>query len=159
MQELIKKNTLSNVDSYLKYTSDIFRLASKHVWYSVLLYDREYREKQAEEHFEWGVYRQDLREFNLVLKRDNPTSRAIGAVQNQGQASSGGRNSYNGNNINHPADRRKGPFTSDGREICRNFNNNGCSRVDCKMAHTCAVCLSRSHSAAEGHTKQTPKNE
>jgi hypothetical protein len=30
-----------------------------------------------DEKFEWGTYRQDLRDFQLVSKRDNPTARAI----------------------------------------------------------------------------------
>jgi hypothetical protein len=57
--------------------TDIFRLASKYVWYSVLLYDKEYRDMQADEKFEWGTYRQDLRDFQLVSKRDNPTARSL----------------------------------------------------------------------------------
>jgi hypothetical protein len=31
---------------------------------------------QADEKFEWGTYRQDPRDFQLVSKRDNPTARA-----------------------------------------------------------------------------------
>lgn len=54
LQELLKQKTVASVNPYLNYTSDIFRLASKYVWYSVLLYDKEYRDKQAEEKFEWG---------------------------------------------------------------------------------------------------------
>ena len=39
---------LNNVNAYLNYTADIFRLVSKNVWYSVLLYDKGYHEKQAD---------------------------------------------------------------------------------------------------------------
>jgi hypothetical protein len=46
MQELLKQNILANVNAYINYTADIFRLASKYVWYSVLLYDKEYRDMQ-----------------------------------------------------------------------------------------------------------------
>ena len=143
MQQLIKKNKLSpsSIVTYLNYSADIFRLASKYVWYSVLLYDREYRERQAEENFEWGVYRQDLRDFNLILRQHNPTSRAL---QDAGHANRG----YNNRQVN---ERRKGPFLPDGREICRNFNNNACSRFDCKLVHTCAICFSASHSSINGH--------
>jgi hypothetical protein len=56
--------------------SFIFSPLLKYVWYSVLLYDKEYRDMQADEKFEWGTYRQDLRDFQLVSKRDNPTARA-----------------------------------------------------------------------------------
>lgn len=56
-----KYNTAINVyvNTYLNYTVDIFRLALKYVWYSVLLYDKEYRYKQEAEKFEWGTYCQD----------------------------------------------------------------------------------------------------
>jgi hypothetical protein len=56
-------------------------------WYSVLLYDKEYRDMQADEKFEWGTYRQDLRDFQLVSKRDNPTARAINEASGAFQAS------------------------------------------------------------------------
>ncbi|CAC5422776.1 unnamed protein product [Mytilus coruscus] len=116
LQELLKRNTAINVNTYLNYTADIFRLASKYVWYSVLLYDKEYRDKQAEEKFTWGTYRQDLRDFQLVPKRENPTTRAMNdATKPHGKQSA--------NN-----DRRRGPFLPDGREICRSFNNNSCYR-------------------------------
>jgi hypothetical protein len=54
MQELLKQKTLVNVNAYLNYTADIFRLASKYIWFLVLLYDKEYRDMQANEKF---VYR------------------------------------------------------------------------------------------------------
>ncbi|CAC5390912.1 unnamed protein product [Mytilus coruscus] len=107
LQELLKRNAAINVNTYLNYTADIFRLASKYVWYSVLLYDKEYRDKQAEEKFTWGTYRQDLRDFQLVSKLENPTTRAMNdATKPNGKQSA--------NN-----DRRRGPFSPDGREICR----------------------------------------
>ncbi|CAC5414514.1 unnamed protein product [Mytilus coruscus] len=139
LQELLKRNTAINVNTYLNYTADIFRLDSKYVWYSVLLYDKEYKDKQAEEKFTWGTYRQDLRDFQLVSKRENPTTRAMNdATKPHGKQSA--------NN-----DRRRGPFLPDGREICRSFNNNSCYRQDCRMMHHCAICMSSSHSAISDH--------
>ena len=142
MQELLKQNILANVNAYINYTADIFRLASKYVWYSVLLYDKEYRDMQADEKFEWGTYRQDLRDFQLVSKRDNPTARAINEAS--GATKACGKLSVNN-------DRRRGPFLPDGREICRSFNNNLCYRQDCKMMHHYAICMSSTHSALSGH--------
>ena len=55
MQELLKQKTLVNVNAYLNYTADIFRLASKYIWFLVLLYDEEYRDRQADKKFEWGT--------------------------------------------------------------------------------------------------------
>lgn len=146
MQELLKQNRLKNVDSYLNYTADVYRLASRNLWHSVLLYDKEYRERQAEERFEWGIYRQDLREFQLIPKRETPTTRAIyeSSVQPRGR----------GRSQRGQDDRRKGPFLPDGREICRAFNYNACYRPDCKMMHNCAICYSGNHTAMSGHNQQ-----
>jgi hypothetical protein len=137
MQELLKQNILANVNAYINYTADIFRLASKYVWYSVLLYDKEYSDLQADEKFEWGTYRQDL-----VSKRDNLTARAI----NEASGATKAREKLSVNN-----DRRRGPLLPDGREICRSFNNNSYYRQDCKMMHHCAICMSSTHSALSGH--------
>ncbi|CAG2242009.1 unnamed protein product [Mytilus edulis] len=105
LQELLKRNTVLNVNTYPNYTADIFRLASKYVWYSVLLYDKEYRDMQAEEKFTWGTYRQDLRDFQLVSKRENPTTRAMNdATRPHGKQSA--------NN-----DHRRDPFLPDSRKI------------------------------------------
>ncbi|VDI45877.1 Hypothetical predicted protein [Mytilus galloprovincialis] len=95
MQELLKQKRLSNIQGYLNYTADIYRLAARNVWYSVLLYDKEYRQKQADELFEWGIYRQDLRDFQLVSKRDNPTFRAFSEAS-VGASKGRGRNSRPG---------------------------------------------------------------
>ncbi|VDI12338.1 Hypothetical predicted protein [Mytilus galloprovincialis] len=154
MQELLKQKRLSNIQGYLNYTADIYRLAARNVWYSVLLYDKEYRQKQADELFEWGIYRQDLRDFQLVSKRDNPTFRAFSEAS-VGASKGRGRNSRPGID-----ERRKGPFLPDGREICRNFNSNSCFRSDCRMMHSCAICFSNAHSALNGHSQPTnkPKN-
>jgi hypothetical protein len=59
----------AHINSYLNYTADNYRLAARNVWDSVLLYDKEYRRKQSDESFEWGSYRQDLRDFQLVIKQ------------------------------------------------------------------------------------------
>lgn len=112
LQELIKQKRLNNINSYLNYTADIYRLAARNVWYSVLLYDKEYRQKQSDESFEWGSYRQDLCDFQLVIKRDNPTMHAFSEA-------SVGTSKGKGRNFGPPTDeRRKGPFLPDGREIC-----------------------------------------
>ena len=108
----------------------------------MLLYDKEYSDLQADEKFEWGTYRQDLRDFQLVSKRDNLTARAI----NEASGATKAREKLSVNN-----DRRRGPLLPDGREICRSFNNNSYYRQDCKMMHHCAICMSSTHSALSGH--------
>jgi hypothetical protein len=157
LQELIKQKRLNtgNINSYLNYTADIYRLAARNVWYSALLYDKEYCQKQSDESFEWGSYRQDLRDFQLVIKRDNPAMHAFSEVSVETFKGKG-------RNFRPPTDeRRKGPFLPN--EICRIFNYNSCFRVDCRMMHNCAICFSSTHSALNGHSGHSqpmtkPKN-
>jgi hypothetical protein len=157
LQELIKQKRLNSINSYLNYTADIYRLAARNVWYSVLLYDKEYRQKQSDVSFEWGSYRQDLRDFQLVITRDNPTMHAFSEAS---IVTSMGK----GRNFRPPTDqRRKGPFLPDGRELCRSFNYNYCFRVDCRMMHNCDICFSSAPSALIGHSGHSqpmtkPKN-
>ncbi|ESO85573.1 hypothetical protein LOTGIDRAFT_155061 [Lottia gigantea] len=123
LQELMKLDPGFHPTPYLKYTADIFPLAGKYVWYSVLLYDKEYRERQAIEKFEWGTCLQDLRKFRLIIKKDHPTALPL---QEQNLAHKNTKPVGYGkpsSNSNPTSVRRKGPFTSEGREIFRNFNN------------------------------------
>ena len=157
LQELIKQKRLNtgNINSYLNYAADIYRLAARNVWYSALLYDKEYRQKQSDESFEWGSYRQDFRDFQLVIKRDNTTMHAFPEASVE---TSKGK----GRNFRPPMDeRRKCPFLPN--EICRIFNYNSCFRVDCRMMHNCAICFSSAHSALNGNSGHSqpmtkPKN-
>ncbi|ESO87403.1 hypothetical protein LOTGIDRAFT_166550 [Lottia gigantea] len=112
LQELMKLDPEFNPNPYLKYTAYIFRLAGKYVWYSVLLYDKEYRERQTVEKFEWGACLQDLREFQL--KKDHPTALALqeqNLAHNNTKPVGYGKPSSNSYPISV---RRKGPFTSEG---------------------------------------------
>ena len=93
--------------------------------YSVLLYDKENRQKQSEESFKWGSYRQGLHDFQLVTKRDNPTMHEFSEA-------SVGTSKGRGIIVRPPMDeRRKVPFVPDGRYIC--FNYNSCFSVDRKL--------------------------
>ncbi len=128
MVELLKSGQLRPTDweAYLKYSADIFRLASRYSWKSVLTYDKEYRDRQATDHFQWGSYFQELQDFQLVPK----------ALQNLASYSKSQQP-----RIDTVGPRRKGPFTPAGREICRNFNRDICVRRDCKLAHVCSTCF------------------
>ncbi|OWF37875.1 hypothetical protein KP79_PYT05561 [Mizuhopecten yessoensis] len=77
MNKLFQDGTLSNSVDYFNYSATIFRLASKYVWLSVLLYDRKFRELQVTEGFQWGTHHQDLMDLNLILKADSPTNKTI----------------------------------------------------------------------------------
>ncbi|CAC5409119.1 unnamed protein product [Mytilus coruscus] len=154
MQELVKQRRL-NIDGYLDYTADIYRLAARNVWCSVLLNAKEYRQKQTDELYLNGVLIDRTSDFQLVAKHDNPTMRAFSEAS-VGISKGSGRNSKS-----TTEERRKGPFLPDGREICRSFNYNSCFRNDCKMMHICAICFSSSHSTLNGHGQPMtkPKNQ
>lgn len=138
LQELITQNCVITVKSYVNYTADILQMASKHVWYSVQLYDREYL------NFELGTYQQDLTGFQLILKRNTPTPRTI----------------YDASVTNLSKCRRnwetlvllEGNFLPDFEEIF--LNHNSCYSSDYKMAHQCAPCMLNTHFAVSGHSNK-----
>ena len=162
--ELIKEQKLdpTGVQSYIKYTQSIFRLAANNVWHSVLLYDREYRELQHRDEFLWNTACPSLREFNLIPKRENATAKALNSMM---ATSSGGKTELNPNNGFGPGqgkrpERARGPFLPppDGREICRRFNNDTCRLPNCRMAHNCYICYGTNHPAIRhGVNPNTPK--
>lgn len=143
--------TQAEVPKYLSYVQSIFRLAANNLWVSVLLYDMEYRDRQAKENFEWGSFIPNLREFHLVQRPDSSTARAISEIQ-----SSVG-------SVNSPKDhsqfsrRGKGPFLPNGKTICRRFNSGECYGSNCRLAHHCAICYSKNHNASQ-HSSSFHRN-
>ena len=136
-----------NIKGYITYTQSIFRLASNHVWHSVLLYDKEYRDSQAREGFKWGEPQKDLRDFHLVPKPNSLTMRTLNSMSKFPNKESLSAKQQN---------KRRGPFMPDGREICRKFNSGACDFTRCRMAHHCAICFSRDHKAIEHSKKENP---
>ncbi len=143
MHELLEQGKLGPVKNYLKYTADTFRLASRYTWRSIVMYDKEYRERQAAEQFPWGTYIQELRDFQLINKMLQTGSRQI--FQEKQDQNSG---------------RRKGPYTPAGKEICRSYNREQCFRRDCRMTHVCTICLMNhpetKHGMVDTHTGPLP---
>lgn len=63
----------SDIEYYLAYTATINDFAEKYEWHSILAYDYEYRELQAEYGFNWGVTNPHLETQMLVpRKKVNP---------------------------------------------------------------------------------------
>lgn len=153
MKELLRCGELSQQDilGYVGYTQCIFRLASNHVWHSVLLYDKEYRDMQAIEGFKWGEDQKNLRDFHLVPKSNSSTMKALNIMAKTPN--------MNNENVKPQSFKKvaRGPFMPDGREICRKFNSGNCDFQNCRMAHNCAICFSR-HKAVEHPKKEIPKN-
>lgn len=152
LTELMRTGELSplEIKGYINYTQCIFRLASNHIWHSVLLYDKEYRDLRSKEGFKWDEPQKDLRDFHLVPKNNSLTIRTLSAMNKPIQ-------SYPTKENSGGKQRKRGPFMPDGREICRKYNSGSCEFQKSRMAHNCAICYSRDHKAVEHNTKNEPK--
>lgn len=77
----------SDIEYYLAYTAKIHDLVEKYEWQSILAYDYEYRELQAEYAFNWGVSNPHL-EINTLVPRQrgktNPNYKQSNVKKEQG---------------------------------------------------------------------------
>ena len=62
------------IEFYLAYTTKIYEFAEKYDWNSVLNYDYNYRELQAEHKFKWGTFSPHMELQLLVPKRPKQQS-------------------------------------------------------------------------------------
>ncbi|ESO99414.1 hypothetical protein LOTGIDRAFT_158502 [Lottia gigantea] len=133
MERLINDGSLSTtiqIMGYMEYTESVFRLFSRYLKSSVLMFDKEYRELQNKLKFKWGTVRQDLHNFQLIAK--TPLS---------GEASQKKyRDSSYSVNSKEFQSRHRGPTTPTGKEICIKFNSETCDRATCKFQHCCCLC-------------------
>ena len=112
-----------DLDYYLAYTVQIYEYAQKYDWESILDFDFQYRERQAEHGFVWGSNSSNMELGLLQLKR----------TPYHYQQPKGAQHRYNGNSSSnsatrhHRADRNRQPALRAQRdELCREFvNNNG----------------------------------
>ena len=58
----------ANIEYYLAYTTTIFSFVEKFEWHSILDFDFQYRELQAEHNFQWGTLMPSL-ELSLLVPR------------------------------------------------------------------------------------------
>ena len=122
---------MNDVTDYLSYTTHICQLFQRFHTVSVLFYDREYRKAQAQHRFRWGTEMPHLQICFLHSK-----SWGNGKQQGGPQRSSNGQGGSSSVGNQH----KKGPVTTDGKEICRLFNSvKGCSYNNCRYQHVCSV--------------------
>lgn len=69
------------IEFYLAYTTKIYEFAEKYDWNSVLNYDYNYRELQAEHKFKWGTFSPHMELQLLVPKRPKQQSGQNGPGQ------------------------------------------------------------------------------
>ena len=132
MAKLITTGQLSSqqqILDYLQYVADVGDYAQTCEQSSVMIYDHEYRKKQAAFNRKWGD--DDIHLCTFFLNKKARSDRRY-----QGRS-------------NHQMSRssNKPPRLVDnsGLEICRNFNGYGCSRQPCYFSHVCSICKDKSH--------------
>jgi hypothetical protein len=75
LSHLLRKGDLAykDVEFYLSYTMQIYELADKFEWPSIMEFDSRYRELQAEYNFHWGDMRY-VSQIQLLTPRRQPSS-------------------------------------------------------------------------------------
>lgn len=135
MAKLITDGALKSNEElldYLQYVADFGDYAQVNQIESAMLYDHEYRRKQAKKGRRWGE--DDIHLANFYLQRKStPTSTRTTSAQNSPPRL----------------------LDNQGTEICRNYNASGCYRSQCVYSHVCAACKQRGHNK-RSHYDQRP---
>lgn len=114
----------SNMLDYISYSTKICELVQRFTLVSVFLYDRNYRELQAQNGFRWGTDVPHLQNVHLIPRIPRST-------YNQTQKSDSLRPTKYQQTL--------GPLTLDGRVICKLFNTKaGCHYRECRFVHQCS---------------------
>ena len=114
----------NNMLDYISYSTKICELVQRFTLVSVLLYDRNYRQLQAQNGFRWGTDVPHLQNVHLIPRI--PRS-------NNNQPQKGGPSQPSRTQQN------PGPLTLDGRVICKLFNTKaGCHFKECRYVHQCS---------------------
>ena len=132
MSKLITDGKLSSQQQmldYLQYTADFGDYAQTCEIPSLMVYDQEYRRKQATSDRSWGE--DDIHLCTFYLHRKQRSDK-----RHQPHNRANRQNTWN-----------KPPRLLDlaGVEICRNFNSVGCTRENCQYSHSCLICKDKSH--------------
>ena len=125
-----------DVRAYLQYT-EMGELAARYTWQSVLLFDEEYRQRQAKQGFPWGT---DAPHLGTVMLRD----RGPKLAPQQKKPTTGG-------NAN-----RSRPIGPSGKDLCHQFNRGTCQYgARCQYEHVCSTCGSSVHAGCH-HQATSP---
>ena len=130
LAELVNRGSIVQDDMfcYLAYMAKICQLTEGHTWQSVLMYDRAYRQLQAQHQFEWGSDYPHLSTVHL-LPRNVPSGNASKSADNkQKKAQKSDKSAFS----------RQGASS----EVCKLFNHHGeCPYNDkCRYRHVCSEC-------------------
>ena len=126
MEKFIDEDVDFDAASYLRYTQMIGELAVRFTWASVVIFDDEYRQRQARTGFDLGT---EALHLSTVLLRERPTAATAEkkkTVPQKGRASG---------------------------TVCIQFNRGHCNYgAQCNFEHTCMVCGSKLHGKADHPT-------
>ena len=112
-------------------------LAARYTWQSVLLFDEEYRQRQAKQGFPWGT---DAPHLGTVMLRD----RGPQLAPQQKRATTGGKAN------------RSRPIGPSGKELCLQFNRGTYHYgARCHYEHVCTTCGSSGHAGCH-HQATSP---
>lgn len=126
LYQLLLDGSLSQdqIPDYLAYSIKTLEFLTIYEWQSILLYDREYRKKQATYSFRWGLDPSHMIRATLIPKH-SLLKKGIGQQQKTKNVSS---------------KTARGPYVPKESEICLSFNSRaGCRWGDvCKYQHVCS---------------------
>lgn len=124
LQSYMQQSATFDTTGYLRYTEMVGELAARYTWQSVLLYDDEYRQRQAKFLFAWGT---ETPHLSTVMLRDRVTASL--PTKKTGYTH-----------------RRQVNHATTPREPCRQFNRGMCMYgITCQFDHACTICGSREH--------------
>ncbi len=130
---------------YLAHQAKVGELASRYTWTSVMLWDDEFRKRQAEFQLPWGS---DLVHLNHVHLKERPPP--------QGNGKSGRANSVNTSNNGNTMGNKGQQKQGGGKPICRQYNKGECLFEKCSYRHVCSVAgCGKTHKASE-HNPPVP---
>lgn len=114
----------SNILDYISYATKICELVQRYTLLSVLLYDRNYRQVQAQSNFRWGTDVPHLQNVHLIPRIPRPAF----TTGQKNQTTQPQRSQSN-----------QGPLTLDGKTICKLYNSKaGCHYKECRYVHQCS---------------------
>ena len=134
MSKMISEGQLANMEDiiqYLQYVQDFGDYAQVCDQKSLMVYDNEYRIKQAKRNSTWGDDDVHLATFYLRRQTEIPN---IG-----------------GRTFQRRQERPPRLLDPQGIEICRNYNAFGCNWKLCRYSHVCSICKEKGHTKSK-HT-------
>lgn len=146
---VIVSHAPSRFPELMAYQSTILSANGKYFPEAWLAYDREFRRAASLEPTKrWDVIDANMWQLNMTGK-SRPPCPSCRTIHPPGSGSCPFRPSRNTGS----SQSQFRTETSDGREICRNYNHNRCSIKDCKWAHVCNNCEG-SHQRSTCHRLQ-----